>query len=266
MLREAWDRQAEAWVRWARAPGETYWRFHRQSFMPRVPKPSGVTLDLGCGEGRVGRDLRALGHRMISLDASFAMARAAATHPTPAGPVVVGDATALPFAPGSTTCVVAFMSLQDVDDLDAVVDEAARVLAPKGRLLAAITHPLNTAGSFAESEDGDEHFVIEGSWFDERPVVAEAERDGHTMTFHCQHRPLQAYADALWNAGFSLERVLEVTEPDEHDRWHRIPLFLHLVARLDGLPHETRAARGGESAPAPSASGPEWAAVGGGPP
>ena len=29
-LRDAWDAEADNWVRWARAPGhDSYWRFHR---------------------------------------------------------------------------------------------------------------------------------------------------------------------------------------------------------------------------------------------
>ena len=42
------------------------------------------------------------------------------------------------------------------------------------------------------------------------------------MTFHCEHRPLQAYSDALANAGFLIERIREVGDPSPDDKWHRI--------------------------------------------
>ena len=52
------------------------------------------------------------------------------------------------------------------------------------------------------------------------------------MTFHSEHRPLQAYADALADCGFLIERSREVGERDPADKWSRIPLFLHVRAVL----------------------------------
>ncbi|MGH2932542.1 MAG: class I SAM-dependent methyltransferase, partial [Gaiellaceae bacterium] len=77
-LRDAWERNAADWVRWARKPGhDSYWRFHRERFLELVPPPGRLTLDLGCGEGRVARDLQELGHRTVGLDASDTMIGAA---------------------------------------------------------------------------------------------------------------------------------------------------------------------------------------------
>jgi len=233
VLRDAWDSHAEQWIAWARTPGhDSYWRFHRDAFLPLVPAPGRLTLDVGCGEGRVGRDLGRLGHRVVGIDASPAMTAAAAAHPGTAGPTVLADAAALPIASASADCVVAFMSLQDVDDLETVVTESARVLAIGGHLVMAITHQANTAGHFgAGAGDGPPPFVIEGSWFERRALFDTCERDGLTMTFHSEHRPLHDYTDALGDAGFVIERLREVTDPDPDDKWHRIPLFLHLRAR-----------------------------------
>src|ERR1019366_1641955 len=116
MLRDAWDAHAEAWIAWARAPGhDSYWRFHRDAFLPLVPTPGRLTVDIGSGEGRVGRDLSRLGHRVVGFDASAVMAAAAFAHPDAAGPVAVADAAALPLPDAVADCAVAFMSLQDVD-------------------------------------------------------------------------------------------------------------------------------------------------------
>ena len=51
------------------------------------------------------------------------------------------------------------------------------------------------------------------------------------MRFVCEHRSLEDYARALEAAGFAIETLREVTEPDPRDRWSRIPLFLDLRAR-----------------------------------
>ena len=232
MLQQAWDRHAEEWIAWARAPGhDSYWRFHRDAFLSLLPPPGRLTVDVGCGEGRLSRDLAYLGHRVVAIDGSARMARAAARHPGCGGPVVVADAASLPMPSCVADCVVAFMSLQDVDAMEEAVGEAARLLTVGGHLVIAITHPLNTAGKFASSTDipgSGRPFVIEGFWFERRRLADTCERGGYVMTFHSEHRPLQAYTDALAAAGFLIERLHEVREPGPSDKWNRIPLFLHL--------------------------------------
>jgi hypothetical protein len=68
-LQRAWDQQAPSFIAWARKPNhDSYWRFHRDQFLPLVPSPGRRTLDLGCGEGRLSRDLETRGHRVVGLD------------------------------------------------------------------------------------------------------------------------------------------------------------------------------------------------------
>ena len=51
---------------------------YRDAFFALVPAPGAATLEVGCGEGRVARDLVARGHRVTGLDASPTLLRAAA--------------------------------------------------------------------------------------------------------------------------------------------------------------------------------------------
>jgi DNA-binding transcriptional MerR regulator len=61
------------------------------------------------------------------------------------------------------------------------------------------------------------------------------------VTFYREHRPLQAYVTALIDAGFSIEQWREITEEDQDDPRHRIPMFLDILATR--LPRkETKAA------------------------
>src|SRR5437868_9016433 len=56
---------------WTRSPGhDSYWRFHRDSFFELLPEPGGLTLDVGCVEGRLDRDLVARGHQVVVIDGS----------------------------------------------------------------------------------------------------------------------------------------------------------------------------------------------------
>ncbi len=234
-LSEAWEENAAAWIAWARAPGhDSYWHFHRDLFLELVPPPQGRTLDIGCGEGRLARDLAARGHDVAGVDASPTML-AAAREAAPEIELHLADAADLPFADASAGLVVAFMSFQDVDDLDGAIRESARVLAPGGRLCLAIVHPLSSAGAF-EVRTATSPFVIAGSYLDDAVTDNTFERDGLAMRFVSRHRPLHAYTDALAANGLVIDRLREPALPDsaftgEHSpRWQRIPIFLHLRA------------------------------------
>lgn len=199
-----------------------------------MPAPSGRALDLGCGEGRLARDLEAIGHDVVGVDLSAAMV-AAAREAALEMELHVADAAALPFADASFGLVVAFMSLQDVDDLRGAMSEAARVLAPGGTLCLAVVHPLSSAGRFLERE-ADAPFVIEASYLDERTTDLTVERDGLAMRFVSRHAPLETYVEQLAAQGLLVERLREPKVPEaglhgEHvRRWRRITLFLHLRA------------------------------------
>lgn len=226
-LREAWERHAENWVRWARAPGhDSYWKFHREPFLASLPPPGRLTLDVGCGEGRVTRDLRERGYRVVGVDLSPSMIRAA-READPEGEYVEANAAELPFEDGVADLVITFMSLMDMDDMPGAVREMGRVLEPGGRLVAAVVHPINSAGKFA-SKDDDAPFVIE-SYLDRRRYRDVLERDGYEMTFESIHFTLEDYSRALEAAGFLVEQVRELYD-DENPRWRRVPLFLRLTA------------------------------------
>ena len=238
-LSRAWDDQAAKWIAWARKPGhDSYWIFHRDAFLELVPEPSGRTLDLGCGEGRLSRDLTALGHDVVGVDASPTML-AAAREAAPELELYEADAAALPFEDVSFGLVVAFMSLQDVENLDGAIRECARVLHPGGRLCLAIVHPINSAGTW-ERDDAESPFVIEGSYLATSQYAETFARDGLEMTFTSVHRPLEAFTEALADARFLIERLREPALPahaiqrERSARWRRFPLFLHIRAVKPG--------------------------------
>jgi SAM-dependent methyltransferase len=235
-LKDDWEAQAQAFASWARRPGhDSYPRFHRDQFLPLLPAPGRLTLDVGCGEGRLARDLAERGHRVLAVDASLTMVTLARDADA-AIPVLRADAAALPLDAACADLVVHFMSLQDIDDMPGAIAEGARVLAAGGRLCLAIVHPLNSAGRFL-AESADSPFVIEGSYLDPRRTVDHVARDGLAMTFHSEHRPLAAYAAALERSQLVIEALREHPVPEgafrrpQGRRWQRVPLFLHLRAR-----------------------------------
>jgi len=235
-MRDGWESQARNWAQFAR-PGHdwAHAEINLPSLLALLPPPAGPVLDLGCGEGRVSRDLRARGYAVTGVDAAPTMVRLAAAHED-RQPVVVADAAALPFRSESFDLVVAYMSLHDIDAMPETIGATARVLRPAGHLVAAIPHPVNSAGDF-ESRDGDAAFVIAGSYLASGPADWSTERGGVQLTFHSEHRPLEAYSRALEAAGLLIEAIREVGVPPGGSgadpaavRFRRIPLFLQFRA------------------------------------
>ncbi len=171
---------------------------------------------------------------MVAVDASPPML-AAAQEADPELEAHLADAAVLPFEDGAFDLVVAFMSLQDVDDLEGVVREVGRVLEPDGRLCLAVVHPISSAGRF-DGDDPLSRFVIEGSYLGHSYYADHIERGGLQMTFVSEHRPIQAYVDAVAHAGLLVDRIREPAVPDSalrrarDGRWQRLPLFLHVRA------------------------------------
>jgi ubiquinone/menaquinone biosynthesis C-methylase UbiE len=226
-----WEPEAENWVRWARTPGhDAYW-YYRDSFLDLlVPAPGRRTVEIGCGEGRVARDLAARGHRVVAVDTAHTLLRHAREEDT-AGTYGLADSAALPFPDRSFDLAVAYNSLQVVDDMAATVCEAARVLERGGRLCACVAHPVTDLGQFTGNEDP--RFTLRTQYFASVRVEETVELDGLTMTFRGWTYNLEHYALALQDAGFKIEAIREprpTGAAKRYERWQQIPLFLLLRA------------------------------------
>ena len=218
-----WEDRAEGWIAWARKPSHDAYAHFRGAFFAILPPPGGRVLEVGCGEGRVCRDLRSRRFGdVVGLDASPTLV-AAAGDADPDGEYVVGVAEALPFETSSLDLVVAYNSLMDVDDLAVSVREISRVLRAGGRFCACVTHPVRARGSWETRASGDV-YVMEHSYFEARRYRFEAARDGLEFTFDSRTYPLADYASALESAGLVIESLREPVGRDAHDRL--LPEFL----------------------------------------
>ncbi len=222
-----WDQEADNWTRWARTPDhDAYWQYRDAFFDQIVPKPGRCTVEIGCGEGRVTRDLQERGHRVVGLDRSERLLRYARDADT-SGSYLLANAARLPIADAGCDLVVAYNSLMDVLDMPTTVGEAARVLEPGGHLCVCVTHPLSDGGRFVSSEEGAT-FEITGSYFGRRKFEETFERDGLTMTFRGWSTALEEYMLAFEAAGLLVEALREPrpVAGGRHAPWQRIPLFL----------------------------------------
>ncbi len=95
----------------------------------------GLVVDVGCGSA----PLAASAQRWVGIDLSPGELRRA--HGLGRGPLIEASSGDLPVGDALAAIVVAAMSLMVVDDPDATMREAARVLSPGGRLAILIpTH------------------------------------------------------------------------------------------------------------------------------
>jgi SAM-dependent methyltransferase len=103
---QVWEDEAANWLRWARTPGHDVFPYFAPAFFDEIlPAPRGLTLEIGCGEGRVMRALAARRHRPVGIDASPSLVRAARAEDA-AFAYVCGDGTRLPFADAAFDTVV----------------------------------------------------------------------------------------------------------------------------------------------------------------
>lgn len=227
-----WGPDAENWVRWARTPGhDAYW-FYRDAFFDRLLPPAGRrTLEIGCGEGRVARDLAARGHWVAGVDTSHALLRHARMEDEVSG-FALADSAALPVPDGCFDLAVAYNALQVVRDMSATVREAARVLDADGRLAICVSHPVTDLGRFA-SDDRAAPFTLRPRYFENERVEDTVERDGLAMTFRGWTYSLEDYAVALQDAGLRIEAMRE-PRPSGSDRLYErrqhVPMFLLVLA------------------------------------
>jgi SAM-dependent methyltransferase len=216
---EGWEYAARAWVEFVRS--DVLYRYNACRFLSLIPPPRGLTVDVGCGEGRLARALRARGYGVLGVDASPTLVSLAA-EADPIGDYRVATAAALPLGDGSARLVVAFMVMEHVRDLDAACAEARRVLCAGGSFCFAMVHPARSGGGFEDA--GEEARFVLDSYFPARAV----KRPLFETEVVAYHRPLSDYATALHGAGFVVARLAEL--PSQRRAAGRVPMFMHVAA------------------------------------
>lgn len=211
----------------------------------------GRVLEVGTGEGQVARVLAAAGvGEVVGVDLAAAQIGEAARR---AGGPRYARATAsgLPFASASFDAVLACLVFEHIDELDAALDEVARVLRPGGRFVLMLNHPLlQTPGSGWIDDhvlDPPEQYWRVGPYLDDAVTVEEVQK-GVFIRF--VHRPLSRYLNGLADRGLFLEQMVEPAPPPgflarapEYVEAATIPRLAVLVTRLGDTPSAGLGAR-----------------------
>jgi malonyl-CoA O-methyltransferase len=169
-------------------------------------------LDLGCGTGRHTLALAQAGAHVTALDQSpemMALARRK-LQDHPVEWLLHALPTPFPLPDDAFALVVAGLVVEHVADLPALLQEAARVLVPGGRLVLSALHPDRTAG-------GQRARFIDPQTGVRRPITT-------------YHRLVADYLGAASAAGLALVSEQTLVVPPE------LAIALPRASRYVGLP------------------------------
>jgi SAM-dependent methyltransferase len=173
-------------------------------------------LDVGTGEGQLARRLARAEPQpslVIGIDPFWRQLANAAEQG--GGPLYLrGRGEQLPLASGAFDGIVCCLVIEHADDPEAVLAEMARALAPGGRLLLLVNHPVvqGPGSGFVDDVVLEERYWRIGPYLTEQVVVEEVD-PGVPVRF--AHRPLSGYVNPLCDAGLVLTRLEEPTPPIE---------------------------------------------------
>ncbi|HXG18500.1 MAG TPA: ubiquinone/menaquinone biosynthesis methyltransferase [Methylomirabilota bacterium] len=120
-------------------------RWRRETLRTLALTPSDIVLDLACGTGDFSALAAQTGARVIGVDFAKNMLTSARQRRINAA-LVQADASALPFRAGQFSALVSGFALRNFVSIPAVLREAARIVAPGGRIafleVDTPSHPL----------------------------------------------------------------------------------------------------------------------------
>ena len=246
----SWERVATWYDGWVGDRGSTY---HRELAIPAVldllqPRAGETILDVGGGQGVLAPYLVEAGARVTVVDASAKLIAAARRRHARLrdAQFLVGDARRLTAVAGLDEGAfdgAAFMlSIQDMDPLEDVVRGLEWALAPVARVVLLMTHPAFRQprhSGWGVDEGRKLTYRRIDAYLGEMAVPMKSLGGGlPTRSFH---RPISTYVNALAEAGFATDAMLEIPDLPPERRPGRaargdaranaeIPIFLGLRA------------------------------------
>lgn len=203
-MTDAWEALDEWWL--AELEADPIYRTAVTPAVVKLAAPlSGLIADVGCGDGRIMREVTGENVSVIGCDLNASLLSAASLY----GPVVRARVPGLPFADGSLDGAIVVLSFEHFED--AVFAELARIVRSGGYLVSVLNHPLVTApgaASVVDATDGEVYWRP-GEYLE--PGFTDEQTAGGTVRF--LHRPMGRLLTSLASEGWALD-VLEEIQPD----------------------------------------------------
>jgi SAM-dependent methyltransferase len=230
MSDDGWKTSAKAWIADMGEQGDYGRRYVLDG--PMIARlrllNSGRALDVGCGEGRFCRILRAEGFDPVGLDPTVELLEAARAR-DPDGSYIEGRAEDLIFADETFDLVVSCLSLIDIAAADRAIAEMTRVLKPGGTLLIANLTSFSTARANKGLQKNllghPKHFAM-----DHYLEVRAKWEEWRGIRIINWHRPLRDYMQWFLAQGLILTHFDEPApnggDPSRADRYRRAPWYV----------------------------------------
>lgn len=235
--RDHWERHAAWWQEGFTAGADPEYEEQILPLARECLAGARRVLDVGAGEGQVARLAAQCGASLV-VGADPTAAQLAVARSRGGGPCFArAVAEALPFADGSFDAAVACLVFEHVPDHRPAIAEVARVLAPGGRFVFFLNHPLLQAPGSGWVIDHilDEQYWRIGPYLEPDLTMEELAPD---VVLPFVHRPLSHYVNAMADHGLLVERMVEPRPPEgflaraqEYRDAASIPRLLLLVAR-----------------------------------
>jgi SAM-dependent methyltransferase len=240
--REHWERHAGWWQEGFTGGADPEYEEQILPLADEVLAGFDRVLDVGCGEGQVGRRLARNGATaVVGVDPSRAQL-AEARRRAGGSAFARAEAAALPFADSAFDAAVACLVFEHIRAVDDAIAEVARVLRPGGRFAFFLNHPLlqvpNSGWIDDQVLDPPEQYWRIGPYLVEDETLEQV-APGVFLPFI--HRPLSRYVNAMAGNGLVVTHMDEPAPPPgfvakaaEYEQSATIPRLLLLVA--DKLP------------------------------
>lgn len=179
-----------------------------------------TVVDAGCGNGYLCNKLSDKANKVIGLDYSEELLKAAYIRTENKKNISLLKAdlsSTMPIDDESSDAIIANMVLQYVPSLDAFSKEVGRVLKPGGILIVIVDHPGHYLFMRAQELAGkkDAHFIDTGSYFDEGLKRKNSLWNKAVLEYY--HRPIAGYIKPFVDR-LSLVDISETTQNGETPR------------------------------------------------
>lgn len=217
-----WDEHATWWTETFTDGADVEYAEEIVPFVAKAFTGCSRILDVGCGEGQIGRALAGTRDRptVVGIDPSGGQLANAVRKSagvllngrsrTRKGKITFVQAAGegLPFADDSFDGVVCCLVIEHSEDADRVLSEIARVLSPGGIFLLLINHPLyqGVGSGFIDDQILGERYWRVGPYLHES-VTVELVDNGIALPF--AHRPLSRYINPLAERDVMLVHMYE---------------------------------------------------------
>jgi len=203
-------------------------------------------IDVACGEGYFSRAFAKAGAKVVGADIAPELI-AKAKEAGGGVQYYVAPAEKLQFATTAQFDIaVCVLALQNIDDIGKVFKEVHRVLKPKGTFVFVLNHPafrVLKRSSWVYDEGHHQQYRRIDGYLSSAKITVDMHpgKRGRSKTVS-YHRSIQDFSKALFNAGFTIDRIEEWTSHKTSEKGPRqkaedtarkeIPLFMALQASL----------------------------------